>query len=66
MTNGQLKCLYSNTHSTGNKQEELETLAQLDKYDLFGHFVPKDTVRDSIESSSEIHEDYTNWLPLVS
>ena len=30
----QLKCLYTNKHSMGNKQEELETMMQLDKYDL--------------------------------
>ena len=29
----QLKCLYTNAHSMGNKQEELETVAQLEKYD---------------------------------
>ena len=30
----QQKCLYTNAHSMGNKQEELETMVQLDKYDL--------------------------------
>ena len=30
----QLKCLYANARSMGNKQEELETVVQLDKYDL--------------------------------
>ena len=29
-----LKCLYTNAHSIGNNQEELETVAQLGKYDL--------------------------------
>ena len=29
-----LKCLYTNVHSIGNKQEELETVVQLGKYDL--------------------------------
>ena len=29
-----LKCLYTNACSMGNKQEELETVAQLGKYDL--------------------------------
>ena len=29
-----LKCLYTNALSMGNKQEELETMAQLRKYDL--------------------------------
>ena len=31
-----LKCLYINVCSMGNKQEELETLVQLGKYDLIG------------------------------
>ena len=30
----QLKCLYTNAHSMGNKQEELETVVQLEKYNL--------------------------------
>lgn len=30
----QLKCLYTKAYSTGNKQEELEIMAQLEKYDL--------------------------------
>ena len=30
----QLKCLYTSACSMGNKQEELETVAQLEKYDL--------------------------------
>lgn len=29
-----LKCLYTNACSMGNKQEELETVVQLGKYDL--------------------------------
>ena len=29
-----LKCLHTNAHSMGNKQEELETMVQLGKYDL--------------------------------
>ena len=29
-----LKCLHTNAHSMGNKQEELETVVQLGKYDL--------------------------------
>ena len=29
-----LKCLYINVCSMGNKQEELETVAQLGKYDI--------------------------------
>jgi len=29
-----LKCLYTNARSMGNKQEELETMAQQGKYDL--------------------------------
>ena len=29
-----LKCLYTNVSSIGNKQEELETVVQLEKYDL--------------------------------
>ena len=29
-----LKCLYTNAHSMGNKQEELEAVVQLGKYDL--------------------------------
>jgi len=32
----QLKCLYANTHSMGNKQEELEMCACLQGYDLIG------------------------------
>ncbi|GAB0185725.1 hypothetical protein GRJ2_001037800 [Grus japonensis] len=32
----QLKCLYANTRSMGNKQEELETCACLQGYDLIG------------------------------
>ncbi|GAB0207912.1 hypothetical protein GRJ2_003256900 [Grus japonensis] len=32
----QLKCLYANTRSTGNKQEELETCVCLQGYDLIG------------------------------
>lgn len=30
----QLKCLYTNAHSMGNKQEELETMVQLENYYL--------------------------------
>ena len=30
----QLKCLYINAHSLGNKQEELETMMHLENYDL--------------------------------
>ena len=30
----QLKCLYTNAYSIGNKQEELEAMVQLEKYDL--------------------------------
>ena len=30
----QLKCLYTNSHIMENKQEELETMVQVDKYDL--------------------------------
>lgn len=30
----QLNCLYSNAHSIGNKHEELETMLQLENYDL--------------------------------
>jgi len=30
----QLKCIYTNARSMGNKQEELETIAQQDSYDL--------------------------------
>jgi len=30
----QLKCIYSNSRSIGNKQEELETIVQQDSYDL--------------------------------
>uniref|UniRef100_K7F1Q8 Reverse transcriptase domain-containing protein n=1 Tax=Pelodiscus sinensis TaxID=13735 RepID=K7F1Q8_PELSI len=33
---GYLKCLYTNARSLGNKQEELEALAQAKKYDLIG------------------------------
>lgn len=29
----QLKCLYTNTHSMGNKQEELEAVVHLESYD---------------------------------
>ena len=29
-----LRCLYTSACSMGNKQEELETMAQLGKYDL--------------------------------
>lgn len=29
-----LKCFYSNVHSLGDKQEELEAIAQLENYDL--------------------------------
>ncbi|KAK4817029.1 hypothetical protein QYF61_026035 [Mycteria americana] len=32
----QLKCLYVNAHSTGNKQEELEMCARLEGHDLIG------------------------------
>ncbi|GAB0203231.1 hypothetical protein GRJ2_002788700 [Grus japonensis] len=32
----QLKCLYANAHSMGNKQEELEMCARLPGYDLIG------------------------------
>ncbi|KAM9590717.1 uncharacterized protein ACIBXB_005842 isoform 1-T1 [Morphnus guianensis] len=31
---GQLKCIYANAHSMGNKQEELEATVQQDRYDL--------------------------------
>jgi len=30
----QLKCLYTNAHSMGNKQEELEAIVLLESYDL--------------------------------
>ena len=30
----QLKCIYANAHSMGNKQEELEAVVQQDRYDL--------------------------------
>ncbi|KAK4828051.1 hypothetical protein QYF61_023089 [Mycteria americana] len=30
----QLKCIYTNAHSMGNKQEELEAIVQQDSYDL--------------------------------
>jgi len=30
----QIKCLYTNTHSMGNKQEELEATVLLESYDL--------------------------------
>ena len=30
----QLKCLYSNARSTGNKQEEVEATMLLESYDL--------------------------------
>ena len=30
----QLKCIYNNAHSMGNKQEELEAIVQQDSYDL--------------------------------
>jgi len=30
----QLKCIYTNTRSMGNKQEELEAIVQHDSYDL--------------------------------
>jgi len=30
----QTKCLYTNTHSMGNKQEDLEATALLESYDL--------------------------------
>jgi len=30
----QMKCLYTNTHSMGNKQEELEATVLLESYDL--------------------------------
>ena len=30
----QLKCVYTNARSTGNKQEELEAIIQQDGYDL--------------------------------
>ena len=32
----QLKCLYANAHSMGNKQEELEVCTRLQGYDLIG------------------------------
>ena len=31
---GQLKCIYANTRSMGNKREELEAIVQQDRYDL--------------------------------
>jgi len=30
----QLKCIYTNPRSLGNKQEELEAIVQQDSYDL--------------------------------
>jgi len=30
----QLKCIYTNAHSMGNKQEELEAIIQQDSYEL--------------------------------
>ncbi|KAK4831654.1 hypothetical protein QYF61_018621 [Mycteria americana] len=33
-TTAQLKCLYTNAHSMGNKQEELEAIVHQEKYDM--------------------------------
>ena len=30
----QLKCIYTNAHSMGNKQEELEAIVQQENYDI--------------------------------
>ncbi|PKU27536.1 rna-directed dna polymerase from mobile element jockey-like [Limosa lapponica baueri] len=30
----QLKCIYTNAHSMGNKQDELEAIVQQDSYDV--------------------------------
>ena len=30
----QLRCFYTNAHSMGNKQEELEAIVQLESYDI--------------------------------
>jgi len=32
-----LKCIYTNAHSMGNKQEELEAIVQQDNYGLVAH-----------------------------
>jgi len=34
LTNSDLKCLYTNACSMGNKQEEMETVVQLENYDI--------------------------------
>ena len=50
-----LKCLYTNASSMGNKQEELETMAQLGKYDLIAI---TETWWDESHSWNTLIEDY--------
>ena len=50
-----LKCLYTNVHSMGNKQEELETMAQLGKYDLIAI---TETWWDESHAWNTLIEDY--------
>jgi len=50
-----LKCLYTNAHSMGNKQEELETVVQLGKYDLIAIM---ETWWDESHDWNTLIEDY--------
>ena len=50
-----LKCLYTNSRSMGNKQDELETMAQLRKYDLIAII---ETWWDESHNWNTLIEDY--------
>ena len=50
-----LKCLYTNERSMGNKQEELETVVQLGKYDLIAIM---ETWWDESHNWNTLIEDY--------
>ena len=50
-----LKCLYTNARSMGNKQEELETVVQLGKYDLIAIM---ETWWDESHNWNTLIEDY--------
>ena len=50
-----LKCLYTNAHSMGDKQEELEAVVQLGKYDLIAIM---ETWWDESHNWNTLIEDY--------
>lgn len=54
LKSGHLKCMYSNAHSLGNKQEELELCAHPESYDVIG-------ITETWWENSRL-EDCNEWL----